>query len=111
MNSSKFNDQLKVEASKILLKIVQVYNHILTVREEETFKLVGLLSEELKKSSLPDCRANLLECMGALVCPNYAFSQYRHLLDYCIQNILKPESVKIQSICLLNVRKFLGLFP
>ena len=33
-NNSKFNDQLKIESSKILLKLVQIYNHILINREE-----------------------------------------------------------------------------
>ena len=27
LNSSKFNDQLKSESSKILLKLIQIYNH------------------------------------------------------------------------------------
>lgn len=28
-NNTKFNDQLKIESSKILLRIIQIYNHIL----------------------------------------------------------------------------------
>lgn len=28
-NNTKFNDQLKIESSKILLRIIQIYNHVL----------------------------------------------------------------------------------
>ncbi len=32
-NNSKFNDQLKIESSKILLRIIQIYNHVLISSE------------------------------------------------------------------------------
>lgn len=44
LNHSKFNDQLKAEAAKILLKLVQIYNHHLVSNEQETFQLVNFLS-------------------------------------------------------------------
>lgn len=44
LNHSKFNDQLKAEAAKILLKLVQIYNHHLVSNEHETFQLVNFLS-------------------------------------------------------------------
>jgi hypothetical protein len=37
LNNAKFNDQLKIEAARILLKLVQIYNHHLLANEEQTF--------------------------------------------------------------------------
>ena len=37
LHNSKFNDQLKIEASKILLRIVQIYNTTLIGNQEDTF--------------------------------------------------------------------------
>lgn len=52
----------------------------------------------------------LLECMGVLVHQNYPFSRYQHVFDYFLDMVGKTNNVKIQSICLLTIRKFLDLF-
>jgi len=51
-NNAKFNDQLKIESSRILLRIIQIYNHILITSEEETFNMINFILEELKKTSI-----------------------------------------------------------
>jgi hypothetical protein len=45
LNNPKFNDQLKIESSKILLRVIQIYNHILINNEQETFSLIDFVLE------------------------------------------------------------------
>lgn len=52
LHNSKFNDQLKIEASKILLRIIQIYNSTLIANQEDTFRLVNFLEQELKRTAL-----------------------------------------------------------
>ena len=52
-NNAKFNDQLKIESSKILLRIIQIYNHVLITNEADTFQNVRFILDELAKTHIP----------------------------------------------------------
>lgn len=48
--------------------------------------------------------------MGVLVNQNYPFARYQHVFDYFLETVTKTNSIKIQVICLLTIKKFLDLF-
>lgn len=109
-NNSKFNDQLKIEASKILLRIIQIYNHILINSESDTFQLVSFIIEELKKTAIIENKANLLLCIKELVSSDHAFAQYEGVYDLFFNIIAKTNNVKIINICILSLKKIVELF-
>lgn len=67
LNNSKFNDQLKSEAAKILLKLIQIYNSHLVSNEHDTFTLVNFLRDELKKTTIAEVRVSLLQSLKELL--------------------------------------------
>jgi hypothetical protein len=79
LNSTKFTDQLKAEASKILLKLVQIYNHHLLNNEAETFSLLSFLQLELRRTAIPECRASLLHSLKELISKQYPFGKYQEI--------------------------------
>jgi len=107
LNNTKFTDQLKTEASKILLKLVQIYNHHLLNNEEETFSLVSFIQQELKRTAIPECRASLLHSLRELLSGQYLFKSYESIYDYCIQCLSNNSPTRIQTIALNTIRRFL----
>ena len=80
-NNPKFNDQLKIESSKILLRIIQIYNHVLICSETETFSLVSFVIEEVRKTSIIENKCNLISCLRELVSRDHPFSCYGALIE------------------------------
>lgn len=66
---------------------------------------------ELKRTSIPECRANLLHCLRELLSNYYPFSKYQEIYDYCLQCLKTQSTTRIQTISLNTIRRFLELFP
>ena len=104
-NNTKFNDQLKIESSKILLRIIQIYNHVLINNEAETFTLVGFILEELKKTSIIENKFNLLSCLRELISRDHPFNSYERVQDFVFDQLNRVNNIKIQSICVGTLRR------
>lgn len=105
LNNSKFNDQLKIESSKILLRIIQIYNHILINNEQEAFSLINFVLDELKKTGIVENKCNLLACLKELVSNDYPFEHYQRLWDYVFEQLARTSTVKVQTIGFAILRR------
>lgn len=110
LNNPKFNDQLKVESSKILLRIIQIYNHILINNEQETFSLIDFVLDELKKTAIVENKGNLLACLRELVSSDYPFPHYQRLWDYVFEQLGRSPGIKVQAISLAILRRLNDTF-
>lgn len=58
-----------------------------------------------------ECKANLLQSIRELVSDHYPFRAYEQVFQQYFDTISKNNSIKVQFICLLSIRKFLEVFP
>jgi hypothetical protein len=110
LNNAKFNDQLKIESSKILLRIIQIYNHVLINNETETFSLIGFVLEELRKTAIVENKCNLLACLRELVSNDYPFPHYQPLADYVFEQLARSPGLKVQVVSLAILRRLNDVF-
>lgn len=65
---------------------------------------------ELKCTNIIENKANLLLCLGELISQEHPFEKYQFIYDYFFETINKNSNVKIQSICLLSIKKIIEIF-
>lgn len=88
-----------------MLRIIQIYNHILINNEQETFNLINFVLDELKKTGIVENKCNLLACLRELVSNEYPFDHYQRLWDYVFEQLARTSTVKVQTIGFAILRR------
>ena len=109
-SNAKFNDLLKVESSKILLRIVQIYNHILITNEGDTFAQINFILEELSKTHIQDNKINLLLALKELITADYPFAHYQPVYRAVFAHLNAKHHHKIHAICFNLLSRFNRVF-
>jgi hypothetical protein len=65
---------------------------------------------ELKRTNINENKANLLLCLRELISEEHPFEKYQFIYDFFFETISKNSNVKIQSICLLSIKKMIEIF-
>ena len=109
-SSGRFNDQLKVEAGRILLRIVQIYKSVLLASENDTFGQIAFILEELRKTNLPDNKLNLLMALRALISGDYSFAHYQKVYDAVLAHLRAKHHPKLHALCFSILKRFNCVF-
>jgi hypothetical protein len=72
--------------------------------------LVDFVLKELKRTNINENKANLLLCLRELVSEEHSFEKYQSVYDYFFDTINKSNNIKIQSICLLGIKKIIEVY-
>jgi hypothetical protein len=80
LESSKFSDQLKIEGTRIIYRLIQIFHNDLQSSPELVEGLMKTLTKEVKKTQIADNKNHCLLGLKELISRSRNFKEYEDVL-------------------------------